>query len=141
MPSVAPAAVATVTNGDVTARMSADPPVIFGAIPADAPKMPRPSLIPNAPTPPPRAAAVTPPPSAAVASPVAAAAVAAVARAAEPRVLEALGGASARGPEYDALVKISREVIEQIAWEVVPELAETIIRAELDRLVKERTRA
>jgi hypothetical protein len=29
-------------------------------------------------------------------------------------------------------------VIEKIAWEVVPELAETIIREELERLIKER---
>lgn len=36
------------------------------------------------------------------------------------------------------LVAIAREVIEQIAWEVVPELAETIIRAELDRLLRDR---
>jgi hypothetical protein len=29
-------------------------------------------------------------------------------------------------------------VIEKIAWEVVPQLAETIIREELERLIKER---
>lgn len=38
----------------------------------------------------------------------------------------------------DALSKASKEVIEKIAWEVVPQLAETIIRQELDRLVKDR---
>lgn len=37
-----------------------------------------------------------------------------------------------------ALSRASKEVIEKIAWEVVPQLAETIIREELDRLVKER---
>ena len=37
-----------------------------------------------------------------------------------------------------ALSRASREVIEKIAWEVVPELAETIIREELERLMKER---
>jgi hypothetical protein len=37
-----------------------------------------------------------------------------------------------------ALSQASREVIEKIAWEVVPQLAETIIREELDRLIKER---
>jgi hypothetical protein len=37
-----------------------------------------------------------------------------------------------------ALSKASREVIEKIAWEVVPQLAETIIREELDRLIKDR---
>jgi len=38
----------------------------------------------------------------------------------------------------EALSKASRDVIEKIAWEVVPELAEAIIREELDRLMKER---
>jgi hypothetical protein len=38
----------------------------------------------------------------------------------------------------DALSHASREVIERIAWEVVPQLAETIIREQLDRLVKDR---
>ena len=42
--------------------------------------------------------------------------------------------------DFDALpsgelVALAREVIEQVAWEVVPELAETIIREELHRLV------
>ncbi|HTN54448.1 MAG TPA: response regulator [Anaeromyxobacter sp.] len=38
----------------------------------------------------------------------------------------------------DALSKASREVIERVVWEVVPQLAETIIRENLDRLVKQR---
>jgi hypothetical protein len=35
----------------------------------------------------------------------------------------------------EALSQASREVIERVVWEVVPELAETIIRENLDRLV------
>jgi hypothetical protein len=35
---------------------------------------------------------------------------------------------AAKGPEYEALAKLSREVIEQIVWEIVPELADAIIR-------------
>jgi len=50
----------------------------------------------------------------------------------------AVGELSARGPEYEAVAKLSREIIERIAWEVVPELAEVIIREHLDRLVAER---
>jgi hypothetical protein len=42
---------------------------------------------------------------------------------------------AARGAEYAAIAKLSREVIEQVVWEVVPELAEVIIRQEIDRLV------
>lgn len=38
----------------------------------------------------------------------------------------------------EALSSASREVIERIVWEVVPQLAETIIRENLDRLVRER---
>lgn len=37
-----------------------------------------------------------------------------------------------------ALTGASRELIERIAWEVVPQLAETIIREELERLIKAR---
>ena len=41
---------------------------------------------------------------------------------------------AARGREYEAIAKLSREIIEQVVWEVVPELAEVIIKQELDRL-------
>ena len=44
-----------------------------------------------------------------------------------------LAALSAKGPEYEAIAKLSREIIEQIVWEVVPELAEAIIRERLDR--------
>lgn len=40
----------------------------------------------------------------------------------------------------EALSKASREVIEKIVWEVVPQLAETMIREHLDQLVKDRDR-
>jgi hypothetical protein len=38
----------------------------------------------------------------------------------------------------EALSTASREVIERVVWEVVPQLAETIIREHLDRLIKDR---
>jgi CheY-like chemotaxis protein len=40
---------------------------------------------------------------------------------------------AAKGPEYEALAKLSREVIEQIVWEIVPELAELIIRETVEK--------
>jgi hypothetical protein len=40
---------------------------------------------------------------------------------------------AARGPEYELLAKLSREVIEQIVWEIVPELAEAIIREHVEK--------
>jgi hypothetical protein len=36
--------------------------------------------------------------------------------------------------EMQALVKLSREVVERIVWEVVPDLAEAIIKQNLDKL-------
>ncbi|MBL9006576.1 MAG: response regulator [Myxococcales bacterium] len=53
-------------------------------------------------------------------------------------ILAALERIAARGAEYDAIAKLSAEAIQQIVWEIVPELAEVIIRAEVDRLAKER---
>ena len=48
-------------------------------------------------------------------------------------VEQKLAAISAKGPEYEAIAKLSREIIEQIVWEVVPELAEAIIRERLDK--------
>ena len=53
-------------------------------------------------------------------------------------VLSALERIAARGAEYEAIAKLSIETIQQVAWEVVPELAEMILRAETDRTAKER---
>jgi len=56
-----------------------------------------------------------------------------------PRPMEArLDEIAQRGPEYAAIASLSREVIERIAWEVVPDLAEAIIREEIERLVAAR---
>ena len=43
-------------------------------------------------------------------------------------------GLDPEGPEMQALLKLSREVVERIVWEVVPDLAEAIIKQNLDRL-------
>jgi len=47
-----------------------------------------------------------------------------------------LAAISEKGPEYAAIAKLSREIIEQIVWEVVPELAEIIIKEHVERLAK-----
>jgi CheY-like chemotaxis protein len=72
-----------------------------------------------------------PPPAAPVS-----AAVSALVEKTAPLLAEAARPA-APGLGHDELVKIARDVIERVAWEVVPELAELIIRAELDRLLRE----
>jgi len=77
------------------------------------------------PAPPPaRPRVATPPPAAprpSLASPAAHASVSA-------SVDSKLAAISAKGPEYEAIAKLSREIIEQVVWEIVPELAEAIIR-------------
>lgn len=73
------------------------------------------------------------------------------ARAAAPRVADAAAARAGNGsamaqklsemgltPDQVAgVLSLSREVIEQVVWEVVPELAETIIREEIRRLTAE----
>jgi len=76
-------------------------------------------------TPPPRQRLVTPPPAPPPARmPTPAAAQATISASVEQK----LAALSAKGPEYEAIAKLSREIIEQVVWEVVPELAEAIIR-------------
>ena len=53
-------------------------------------------------------------------------------------VLSALERIAARGAEYEAIAKLSIETIQQIAWEVVPELAELLLRAETERVARDR---
>lgn len=59
------------------------------------------------------------------------------------RAIPAAAAAAARdagldpnGPEMKALLAISKDVVERIVWEVVPDLAETIIRENLEQLAK-----
>lgn len=71
-----------------------------------------------------RARVMTPPPRAPAApSPAAVSA----------SVDQKLAAIAAKGPEYEAIAKLSREVIEQVVWEIVPELAEAIIREHLEK--------
>ncbi|MEO6602559.1 MAG: response regulator [Polyangiaceae bacterium] len=47
-----------------------------------------------------------------------------------------LGGLGLSSAQVEAVLSLSREVVEQVVWEVVPTLAETIIREELKRLLQ-----
>jgi CheY-like chemotaxis protein len=99
-------------------------PVMSFAPPAAAPR-PR-AMTPPMVTPPPRLRDKTPTPPPAYVPPAAVAAV-------SESVDQKLAAISAKGPEYAAIAKLSREIIEQVVWEVVPELAEAIIRERLDK--------
>jgi len=39
--------------------------------------------------------------------------------------------------QLSAVIALSREVVEQVVWEVVPVLAETLIKEEIKRLTSE----
>ncbi len=47
-----------------------------------------------------------------------------------------LGGLGLSSAQVEAVLSLSREVVEQVVWEVVPTLAETIIKEELKRLLQ-----
>ncbi|MBN8614841.1 MAG: response regulator, partial [Deltaproteobacteria bacterium] len=67
----------------------------------------------------------------AVAAPVASAATAAAAS-----VAPKLEGMGLTPDQVTAILSLTKEVIERVVWEVVPDLAETIIREEIQRLTK-----
>lgn len=85
--------------------------------PAPAPQPPRAA--------PPAAASPAPPP------------VAAAAAAVNGQLQGKLGELGLTPQQADAVLALSREVVERIVWEVVPQLAEAIIKEEIVRLTKE----
>jgi len=52
--------------------------------------------------------------------------------------LAELSGLAPGSAELTALVKLSSEIVERVVWEVVPELAETIIREHVAELSAKR---
>ena len=110
----------------------------------EAPTPPKPAAPPAAKPPAPAAAkppepakppAPTPAkPAAAKPAPAAAAASATDAGGDMAQKLEALGLSK---EQVEAVLALSREVVEQVVWEVVPDLAETLIKEEIARLTQE----
>ncbi len=140
-------------QGPVSGGLPAQKPAGFGSsaarpavVSATAP-MPRSSVIPGPPPSRPGSTASAP----AVAVPAVAVPAAAVSAAAAPAVAappaaavsQALATASAKiegmgltSAQADAVLALSRELVEKVVWEVVPVLAETLIREEIARLTK-----
>jgi len=54
-----------------------------------------------------------------------------------PELERKLEGFGLTPAQVDAVVALSREVVEKVVWEVVPILAETLIKEEIARLTKE----
>ncbi|AKV04241.1 response regulator receiver protein [Labilithrix luteola] len=98
------------------------PPAPVAAAPAPAPA-PTPAPAPIAPAP--IAAAPAPAP----ASPVSAAV--------NGHLAGKLGDLGLTSQQAEAVLALSREVVERVVWEVVPHLAETLIKEELSRLTRD----
>jgi hypothetical protein len=49
---------------------------------------------------------------------------------------ERLDGLGLTADQVQGVLALSREVIERVVWEVVPDLAETLIREEIRRLTQ-----
>jgi len=105
--------------------------------PPAPPAPPAPAAPPAPPAPPPAPAVAAAKPVAPVAAPVAAAPVAAVASAVNGQLAGKLGELGLTSAQAEAVLALSREVVERVVWEVVPQLAETIIKEEIARLTKE----
>ncbi|MGE0320845.1 MAG: response regulator transcription factor [Polyangiaceae bacterium] len=120
------------------------------AAPVSAPQPPRTQTYPGTPAVTPRPApvaqrpAVSPSPAAPPVAPVAAAPVAAPAAPAVAahtgngsELAGKLQGLGLNPSQVEAVLALSREVVEQVVWEVVPVLAETMIKEEIRRLTQE----
>jgi CheY-like chemotaxis protein len=117
-----------------------------GAAPAEAAKpveaAPAPKPVEAAPAPKPVEAPVAAPKPAAAApasarAPSMPAAAAPVAAAVNSGMATKLGDLGLSTSQIDAVMALSRDVVERVVWEVVPALAEALIKEEITRLTKE----
>jgi CheY-like chemotaxis protein len=124
--AAAPAAAAASAPRGKTLLYSAEqvPPAVQAARGAAA--APAPAAGPPAAAPAPAAAR---PAAAAAAQPAIAAAV-------NGQIQQRLGDMNLSPQQVDAIAALSREIVERVVWEVVPVLAETIIKEEIARLTK-----
>lgn len=125
--AAAPPAAAAAARGK-TLLYSAEqvPPAVQAARGAAAAPAPSPAPAPAAA----RAAA----PAAAAAS--SASGGGAIAAAVNGQIQQRLGDMNLSPQQVDAIAALSREIVERVVWEVVPVLAETIIKEEIARLTK-----
>jgi CheY-like chemotaxis protein len=111
-------------------------PHVAAAPPPPAPAQPHVATVTT--TAVPRGPVAAPPPAPApAAAPPPPAAVAAVSAAANGQLAGKLGELGLTPQQAQAVLALSREVVERVVWEVVPQLAEVMIREEIARLTKE----
>jgi CheY-like chemotaxis protein len=110
------------------------PPAARPAPPAPAPQAPAPAPVPATAVPRAPAPVAAPIASAASAAPSPAAVAIATANG---QLAGKLGDLGLTSQQADAVLALSREVVERVVWEVVPQLAEALIKEEIARLTKE----
>ncbi|MFT3922670.1 MAG: response regulator [Myxococcales bacterium] len=125
-PTAAPAAQATAKPAAAPQPVPAAPLRANATMPMAPVSSAKPAVAPAPPV------AVARPP--APAAPAAAPAVASIGAQATAELAGKLGNLGLSREQVEGVLALSREVIEQVVWEVVPELAEQIIREELKRL-------
>ena len=121
-------------KGPVTGAAIAQPSPIVARPPGAQPPVAAhsPAAQPAAHAAPPAAAAQP----AAKAAPAAAAPAAGVAGKVNGQLSSKLGDLGLTAQQVEAVLALSREVVERVVWEVVPELAEVLIKEEITRLTK-----
>lgn len=128
VPPAAPSPGPTLSRGTQPSLSSSVPnrtgTLVFGENAPPAPGAARPAAAPVGAT-----------PAAPVAAPVAA--TAAVSGAVNGALAGKLGDLGLTPQQAEAVLALSREVVERVVWEVVPQLAEAIIKEEIARLTKE----
>jgi DNA-binding response OmpR family regulator len=110
-----PAAPVPVTHAPAPPAAQASPATAAPRVPVAAPAAP--AVAPAASAPSPAASAIA---------------------AANGQLAGKLGDLGLTSQQADAVLALSREVVERVVWEVVPQLAEAIIKEEIARLTKER---
>jgi DNA-binding response OmpR family regulator len=119
----------TFTGAQAQAAVHAPAPVVQAPAPTPEP----PPAAPIAPTP----VTGTPLHSRPAATPAVAPAPVAAAVAGDGQFAEKLGGLGLSPDQVQAVLALSRDVVEKVVWEVVPVLAETMIKEEIKRLTAE----
>jgi CheY-like chemotaxis protein len=108
--------------------------LVFGESPGS------PAVHPNAPAVHPNAPAAMPPRPAPITAPAAsplASTHGAIGAAVNGQLAGKLGALGLTPAQADAVLALSRDVVERVVWEVVPQLAETMIKEEIHRLMNE----
>ena len=132
----------------VTAPPAHPVPPISRTAPSGLPVVHAPPAAPHAPAPPhapPAPHAPPPPPTAVISAPPRVAAevhrapeaAAPVATAVNGHLAGKLGDLGLTPGQVEAVLALSREVVERVVWEVVPQLAEAIIKEEIARITKD----